>query len=158
MKLLDNTPMDPRYLNDDFRDFLKCLNDVGVDYLLIGGHAVAYHGYVRPTTDMDIWIALDRSNAEKVVAAIRNFFGTEMNGLTAEWFLDPENVSRFGVRPFLIEILSAIDGGDFQAAFAKRIQTEIDGVKASIIALEDLKANKRASGRNKDLADLDNLP
>lgn len=150
--------MDPRYLNDDFRDFLKCLNDVGVDYLLIGGHAVAYHGYVRPTTDMDIWIALDRSNAEKVVAAIRNFFGTEMNGLTAEWFLDPENVSRFGVRPFLIEILSAIDGGDFQAAFAKRIQTEIDGVKASIIALEDLKANKRASGRNKDLADLDNLP
>jgi len=150
--------MDPRYLNDDFREFLKCLNDAGVDYLLIGGHAVAYHGYVRPTTDMDIWIALDRTNAEKAVVAIRNFFGSEMKGLTPEWFLDPENVSKFGVRPFLIEILTQIDGGDFKVAFARRIQTEVDGAKTNVITLEDLKTNKRASGRNKDLADLDNLP
>src|SRR5688572_7084319 len=149
--------MDPRYLNEDFREFLKCLNDAGVEYLLIGGHAVAYHGYVRPTTDMDIWIAPDRANAEKAVSAVRKFFGTEMEGLTADWFLDPENVSRFGVRPFLIEILTKIDGGDFKAAFARHVKTEIDGVRANVIALNDLKANKRASGRNKDLADLDNL-
>jgi len=150
--------MDPRYLTEDFREFLKCLNDAGVEYLLIGGHAVAYYGYVRPTTDMDVWIALDRRNAENAVTAIRNFFGTEMKGLSADWFLDPGNVSRFGVRPFLIEILTAIDGGEFATAFKRRVQVEIDGVKINMIALDDLKINKRASGRNKDLADLDNLP
>lgn len=150
--------MDPIRLNADFRDFLKCLNEAGVEYLLIGGHAVAYYGYVRPTSDMDIWIALDRVNAEKAVAAIRAFFGTEMTGLTPEWFLDAKNVSRFGARPFLIEILTAIDGGDFATAFKRRAQVEIEGVKTNVIALEDLKTNKRASGRNKDLADLDNLP
>jgi predicted nucleotidyltransferase len=150
--------MNPRYLNEDFCEFLRCLNDAGVEYLLIGGHAVAFHGYVRPTTDLDVWIALDRVNAEKTVDAIRKFFGAEMKGLSPDWFLDPENVSRFGVRPFLIEILTKIDGGDFKAAFARHIETEIDGVQTNVIALDDLKANKRASGRNKDLADLDNLP
>ena len=63
--------MDPSHLSEDFRDFLKCLNDAGVDYLLIGGHAVAFYGYVRPTTDMDIWIALERSNAERATAYTR---------------------------------------------------------------------------------------
>jgi predicted nucleotidyltransferase len=104
--------MDPSHLSEEFRDFLKCLNEAGVDYLLIGGHAVAFHGYVRPTTDMDIWISLDKTNAEKAVGA----------------------------------------------AFQRRIQVEIDGVSANVIGLSDLKENKRASGRNKDLADLDNLP
>jgi predicted nucleotidyltransferase len=150
--------MDPRFLNQDFREFLQCLNAAGVEYLLVGGHAVAFHGYVRPTTDMDVWIALNRANAEKAVEAIRNFFGTEMAGLTPEWFLDPENVSKFGARPFLIEILTAVDGGDFAEAYAKRVVADIDGVQTNVIALNDLKANKRASGRNKDLADLDNLP
>jgi hypothetical protein len=150
--------MDPRHLSEDFRDFLKCLNDAGVEYLLVGGHAVAYHGYVRPTTDMDIWIALDRSNAERAVAAIRTFFGTEMTGLKPEWFLDPEQVSRFGSRPNMIEILTGIDGSDFANAFKRRIHVEVDGVLTNVIALDDLKNNKRASGRNKDLADLDNLP
>jgi len=150
--------MDPRHLNQEFREFLQCLNAAGVEYLLIGGHAVAYHGYVRPTTDMDIWIALDASNAEKAVSAIRDFFGTSMEGLTPEWFLDPENVSRFGARPFLIEILTRIDGGDFKLAFPRRVVAEIDGVRTNLIALNDLKANKLASGRHKDLADLENLP
>jgi predicted nucleotidyltransferase len=150
--------MDPSHLSEDFRDFLKCLNDAGVDYLLIGGHAVAFHGYVRPTTDMDIWIALDKSNAEKAVEAIRAFFGTPMEGLSPDWFLDPEQVSRFGSRPNMIEILTRIDGGDFGSAFGRRIEVEIDGVPTSVIALDDLKENKRASGRNKDLADLENLP
>lgn len=150
--------MESIHLNDDFRDFLKCLNAAGVEYLLIGGHAVAFHGYVRPTTDMDVWIALDQANAERAVTAVREFFGTEMKGLSPEWFLDPENVSRFGVRPFLIEILTQVSGGDFKSAFARHIKAEIDGVQTNVIALDDLKANKRASGRHKDLADLDNLP
>jgi len=62
-----NTPMDPRHLSEDFRDFLTCLNEAGVEYLVVGGHAVAYHGYVRPTRDMDVWVAVSPENAERLV-------------------------------------------------------------------------------------------
>lgn len=150
--------MDPKSLSADFRDFLGCLNDHGVEYLLIGGHAVAFHGYVRPTQDMDVWIAASQTNAERMVAAVQSFFGGAMKGLAAEGFLDSEQVTRFGVRPNMIEILTKIDGGDFPGAYPRRVLAELDGVRVSVIGLEELKRNKRASGRNKDLADLDNLP
>src|SRR5580765_1736494 len=150
--------MDPKSLTADFRDFLKSLNDHGVEYLLIGGHAVAYHGYVRPTQDMDVWIAISQENAQRMVAAVEAFFGCKLEGLAPEWFLDPDQVTRFGVRPNLIEILTKIDGGDFRPAYSHKIIGELEGVRVNIIALADLKRNKQASGRNKDLADLDNLP
>jgi len=150
--------MDPKSLTADFRDFLKSLNDHGVEYLLIGGHAVAYHGYVRPTGDMDVWIAVNRENATRMVSAVEAFFGGKLQGLAPEWFLDTDQVTRFGVRPNLIEILTRIDGGDFSAAYAHRVIAELDGLRVNMIALPDLKSNKQASGRNKDRADLDNLP
>lgn len=150
--------MDPKALTADFRDFLKCLNDHGVEYLLIGGHAVAYHGYVRPTQDMDVWIAVNRSNAERMVAAVNDFVGGQVRSVEPDWFLDQEQVTRFGVRPNLIEILTKIDGSEFANAFPRRVVAELDGVRANVIGLEELKQNQRASGRNKDLADLDNLP
>src|SRR5438132_11830863 len=105
--------MDPKSLSADFRDFLKSLNDHGVEYLLVGGHAVAYHGYVRPTQDLDVWIAVHRENAQRVVAAVETFFGCKLEGLALEWFLDTEQVTRFGVRPNLIEILTRIDDAEF---------------------------------------------
>src|SRR4051812_2623226 len=120
--------MDPKSLTADFRDFLKSLGDHGVEYLLIGGHAVAFHGYVRPTQDMDVWIAASPDNAKRMVAAIESFFGTKLAGLVPEWFLDPEQVTRFGVRPNLIEILTRIDGGDFAVAYAHRVTSDFDGV------------------------------
>ena len=150
--------MDPKSLSADFRDFLNSLNDHGVEYLLIGGHAVAYHGYVRPTQDMDVWIAVSAENAQRMAQAVESFFGCKLEGLAPEWFLDTEQVTRFGVRPNLIEILTRIDGGEFPAAYSHRIAGELDGLRVNIIALADLKRNKKASGRNKDLADLDNLP
>lgn len=150
--------MDPKALSADFQDFLKCLNDHGVEYLLIGGHAVAYHGYVRPTQDMDIWVAISRANAERMVAAVNAFFGTGLAGLVPEWFMDEEQVTRFGVRPHLIEILTKIAGGQFAQAYARRVVGDLDGIRVNIISLDDLKTNKRASGRNKDMADLENLP
>src|SRR2546427_376598 len=122
-------------LSADFRDFLKSLNDYGVEYLLIGGHAVAYHGYVRPTQDMDVWIAVSPENAQRMVAAAEAFFGCKLEGLAPEWFLDAEQVTRFGVRPTLIEILTKIDGGDFRAAYSHRIITDLGGVRVNIIAL-----------------------
>ncbi len=150
--------MDPKSLSADFRDFLKSLNDQGVEYLLVGGHAVAYHGYVRPTQDMDVWIAVDPKNAERMVVAVEAFFQCKLAGLEPNWFLDSQQVTRFGVRPNLIEILTGIDGCEFTPAFSRRIVAEIDGLRVNVISLDDLKRNKKVSGRNKDLADLDNLP
>lgn len=112
--------MDPSHLSDEFRDFLTCLNDAGVDYLLVGGHAVAYYGYVRPTRDMVIWVAVSPVNAERIVCAVKAFFGTELAGLAKEWFLDPENVTRFGAVPNLIEILPGISGGEFTEAYTRK--------------------------------------
>jgi predicted nucleotidyltransferase len=150
--------MDPRHLPPDFREFLACLNAAGVEYLLIGGHAVAFHGYPRVTSDMDVWINRTPANAETVLAAIRAFFGTNMAGLTASQLLDPELVTHFGARPHLIEVLNKISGGDFAQAWPRRISTDYDGVQVQMISLTDLKQNKLASARAKDLADLENLP
>ncbi len=149
--------MDPRHLPPDFREFLECLNAAGVEYLLIGGHAVAFHGYPRVTSDMDVWINGTPENAEKVLAAVRSFFGADMAGLTAAQLLDPEMVTHFGARPHLIEVLNRISGGDFSKAWPRRIATDYDGVPVQMIGLEDLKQNKLASGRPKDIADLSQL-
>ena len=150
--------MDPKSLSADFRDFLKSLNDHGVEYLLIGGHAVAFHGYVRPTQGMDVWIAVSPDNAQRMVGALEAFFGGKLEGLAGTWFLDTEQVTRFGVRPNLIEVLTKIDGAEFTKAYSHKVVADLEGVLANIIALPDLKENKRANGRNKHVADLDNLP
>jgi hypothetical protein len=149
--------MDPRHLSDDFRDFLTCLNEAGVEYLLVGGHAVAYHGYFRPTRDMDVWVGVSVENADRLVRAINAFFGGRLEGVTQEWFLDGENVTRFGAVPNLIEILPKVSGGDFQKAYERRLTDEVDGQSVKLICLEDLLANKRASARLKDLADVEQL-
>ena len=149
--------MDPKHLPPDFRDFLECLNAAGVEYLLVGGHAVAFHGYVRVTSDMDIWINRTRENAERVIAAVRQFFDDEMDGLTVEQLLDAATVTHFGARPQLIEILGEIDGGNFAEAWSQKVTADYDGVSTNIIGLIDLKKNKHSTGRAKDLADLENL-
>ena len=144
-------------LSDDFRDFLTCLNDAGVEYLLVGGHAVAYHGYCRPTRSLDAWVAVTEENADRLVRAIQAFFGGPLEGLAREWFLDRDNVTRFGAVPNLIEILPKVSGGDFEQAYVRRVTTRVDGQPVVIIGREDLLANKKASGRLKDLADLEEL-
>src|SRR5262245_33221912 len=121
--------MDPKALSADFRDFLKSLNDHGVEYLLIGGHAVAVH----PTQDMDVWIAVSPQNAQRMVTAVEAFFRCKLQGLAAEWFLDTEQVTRFGVRLNLIEIVTRIDGGEFAAAYPHRVVSEFDGLPVNVI-------------------------
>lgn len=149
--------MDPKHLSDDFRDFLTCLNDAGVEYLLVGGHAVAYHGYLCPTRDMDIWVAVSDENADRLLAAVRAFFGGNMEGLSREWFLDRDNVTRFGAVPNLIEILPKVSGRDFKTAYERRVNATVDGQPVKLIGFEDLLANKKASARLKDLADIEEL-
>jgi hypothetical protein len=149
--------MGPRSLTKDFKEFLNFLNARGVEFLVIGGHAVAFHGYPRATADLDIWIAIDPANASRVAAALRDF-GFNVPELKPDLFLKEDRVIRMGVAPNRIEIQTGIDGVKFSDCFPRRVTAELDGVPVAFISLNDLKANKAASGRNKDLADLDNLP
>lgn len=144
-------------LPPDFKDFLQLLNSHHVEYLLIGGYAVGYHGYPRATGDMDIWIAIHPQNAEQVVAALKEF-GFDLPDLSAELFLKENQVIRMGVPPVKIDITTTISGVRFDECYAERIVDVLDGVQVNLISLKHLKANKKASGRLRDLADLENLP
>ncbi|MFM7095593.1 MAG: nucleotidyltransferase [Actinomycetota bacterium] len=141
----------------DFSEFLKSLTDHGVEFLLVGGFAVALHGYPRATADMDVWIARRHDNAVRVVAALRAF-GFDLPNLSPEIFEEPDRVVRMGQAPLRIEILTDIDGVEFGACASRSDTTTIDGTQIPVISLSDLKANKQACGRAKDLDDLENLP
>lgn len=125
-------------LPEDFREFLKLLYSRGVEYLVIGGYAVAYHGYPRPTGDIDIWITTDSANAEKVRASVAEF-GFDVAGLSAQLFQEPNRVVRIGVQPVRIDILNTISGVAFAECFARRVSVELDGVPVHLIGLADLK-------------------
>lgn len=149
--------MEPIEFPQDFSEFLRLLNDHRVEYLLVGGFAVALHGYPRATADMDIWISRTRDNAERIVSCL-HAFGFQVPNLTPELFESPDRVVRMGVAPLRIEILTAIDGVTF-ADCADRAESHlVDGTPIRIISLPDLKRNKKASGRPKDLDDLEHLP
>jgi hypothetical protein len=144
-------------LTRDFKEFLQCLNDHGVRFLVIGGHAVGFHGYPRATADLDVWVDLDPKNAEMLVQALVEF-GFNVPDLNKEMFLQRDRIIRMGIAPNRIEILTGIDGVTFAEAYQNRIKAETEGLMLSYISLSDLKKNKKASGRNKDLDDLENLP
>ena len=149
--------MAKRQLTPEFREFLACLNRAGVEYLLVGGYAVNHYGYHRFTEDIDFWIAVSDENLGRVLAAIRDFFGEDLPGLDKSFLQEHEALFLGGV-PNRIEVFKHCSGLEFSKAYPRREETTIDGESVKLICLEDLKANKRASGRNKDHADLDNLP
>ena len=141
----------------DFRDFLKLLEDEQVAYLLIGGYAVGYYGYPRATADMDVWIAVNPQNAQRTVNALERF-GMRMPEISPALFQEKGKVIRMGVPPMRLEIQTDISGVDFEQCFTRRNRVAFAGIQVSLISLDDLKANKKASGRYKDLEDLEHLP
>ena len=143
-------------LPNDFKEFLKLLNSHQVEYLLIGGYAVSYHGYPRTTADIDIWVAIQKENGEKLVAVLRKF-GFDTPELSADLFLKENQIVRMGSPPMRIKLLTTISGVRFEECYSERIIDIIDNVEVQIINLEHLKRNKQASGRQKDLADLKHL-
>jgi len=145
------------HLPSDFKEFLKLLNAHKVEYLLVGGYAVGYYGYPRATTDMDIWIAINPENAERVVTILKEF-GFKPAELSPELFLKEWQIIRLGVPPVRIELATTISGVDFDESYGERVVDEIDGVKVNLISLKHLKINKKAAGRLQDLADLEKLP
>jgi predicted nucleotidyltransferase len=144
-------------LPTDFREFLQSLGEHGARYLLIGGYAVGYHGHARPTGDLDVWVETTKDNLERVVAALHQF-GFDMPDVSVNLFSDPDTILRFGYPPLRIELMTQLSGVTFEECYAQRVTDDLDGVKVTIINLQDLKLNKRAAGRHKDLADLEELP
>jgi len=144
-------------LPTDFKEFLNLLRANDVEYLLIGAYAVGYHCYPRATQDLDIWISATKHNAERVVTTLKEF-GFDAPELTTDLILRPNNIVRMGEEPIRIEILNDASGVEFGDCYSNRVTDTIDGIEVKLISLEHLKKNKKASGRLKDLADLENLP
>lgn len=141
----------------DFKEFFLSLNSHRVDYLLIGGYAVAYYGFPRYTGDIDVWVGRSIENANRTFQTLQDF-GFSAAGLDAEYFQKSEQILRMGVPPLRIEILTSISGLEFENAYKNRVDIELDGVPIHLISLDDLKKNKASAGRLKDLHDLKNLP
>lgn len=144
-------------LPPDFKEFLRLLQENNVEYLLIGGYAVGYYGYPRATQDLDIWISVTPVNANKMIETLQAF-GFPTSDIQSDLFQQDNNIIRMGIPPMRIEILKEISGVDFQTCYAQKITDEIDGQQVNLISLDQLKKNKKASGRYKDLDDLEHLP
>jgi hypothetical protein len=145
------TPLPP-----DFKEFLALLNSEKVEYLVVGGYAVSYYGYPRPTGDLDVWIAVDIENARRIRTALDRF-GFAQGATRPEDFAVPNKIFRMGVPPVRIEVLTGATGVDFADCHRRRVEAELDGVRVSMIARVDLLNNKRAAGRHKDLNDIEHL-
>jgi len=137
----------------DFVDFIALLNKHHVDYMVVGAHALAFHGRPRHTGDLDIWIRPSAVNAKKMVEVI-TAFGFESIGLTEQDFLKDNYVTQLGYPPLRIDILNAISGVEFAEAFDGKMNAEIDGMPVNFINVQDYIKNKEASGRKKDDKDL----
>jgi len=135
---------------------LRLLNANDVHYPLVEGYAVGYHGYPRYTNDFDLWVDGDRKNAEKVLRTIFDF-GFSVDDRLRAWAPNPQKILMIGEPPLRIDIMTTIAGVSFGEAYDRRITDRIDGVDVSVIGLLDLKANKAAAGRHKDLDDIEHL-
>jgi hypothetical protein len=139
--------------NQDFKDLFVELNAHGVEFLIVGAHALAAHGHVRATKDLDVWVRPDRQNAPRVMRAL-SAFGAPTEGVTENDFGEPGITFQIGVEPVRIDIITAVDGLTFEPAWQNRVASEYGGEPVFVVSREDLIKNKRASGRPQDLADV----
>jgi hypothetical protein len=143
-------------LKKDFSEFLRLLNANGVRYIIVGGYAVIYHGGVRTTGNLDIWVSPHGDNPERLAKCLQEF-GFDLPEVNPGLFLGKEKIIRMGVTPVRIEIIMEIDGVEFEECYPRRVFADLEDFTAPFISLPDLIANKRASGRHKDLADVEQL-
>ena len=143
-------------LAPDFKEFIQLLNQHNAEYLVVGGYAVGYHGYPRYTGDLDIWLNPTESNAMKILKAIDDF-GFASIGLTKTDLTKEVNIIQIGYPPLRIDLLTQIDGVSFDACNENKTIAIIDELAIPFISYGDLLKNKKASGRYRDLDDLENL-
>ncbi len=140
-------------MNRDFAEMLSALSAEGAEYLVVGAHAMASHGYPRATGDLDLWVRPTAENAKRVYAALRKF-GAPLRELAPSDLSAEGLVFQIGVVPCRIDVLTSIDGVEFERAWAGRIEVTVGETRVGVLGFADLLTNKRASRRPKDLADL----
>ncbi|MBL7645881.1 MAG: hypothetical protein JNK74_06780 [Candidatus Hydrogenedentes bacterium] len=141
-------------VNQDFSDLLSEFNAQSVEYLVVGAHALAAHGHIRATKDLDVWVRTDPANARRVLKALRSF-GAPLLDLSESDLSEPGITFQIGVEPLRIDILTRIDGVTFDEAWDARVLATFAGVPVTVLSKAYLIQNKRASGRKQDLADVE---
>jgi predicted nucleotidyltransferase len=143
-------------LNEDYRDMLRVLFDNEVRYLVVGAYALAAYGYPRATGDFDIWVDSSLENSEKIYISLAEF-GAPLADITEHTFTEKGIIFQIGIAPRRIDIITNIDGVDFQEAYEKKEIIEVDGLKIPFLSKEDLIKNKLSTGREKDKLDAEYL-
>ncbi len=143
-------------MNPDFRDLLATFNAYAVEHMVVGAHALAAHGHVRATKDLDVWVKPNRENGQRILEALADF-GAQTGELTLDDLSRPGVIYQIGVPPVRIDILTVLDGVEFDAAWSNRIEANLDGLQVPILSRNDLILNKRTTGRLQDLADVERL-
>ncbi|RNC71789.1 MAG: hypothetical protein ED859_03550 [Desulfuromonadales bacterium] len=143
-------------LNKDFRELLHLLNEHGVEYLVVGGYAAILYGHVRATGDIDLWVRSTVENGRAIIAALHDF-GFGSLSIDEHDFCRGDSIIQLGYPPYRVDFLTSIDGVSFETCYVNRHVVHYEGLSIPFIDFEDLKTNKRASGRLKDLADLEAL-
>jgi len=143
-------------LSPDFKEFIELLNAHNVQYLIVGGYALAFHGHPRYTKDIDVWIAANTENAERMLTVLTDF-GFSSLALSLQDFLEEDNIIQLGFPPNRIDILTSVDGIEFENSTPQSSVIEVDGVNIHLIGIHNLIENKTDSGRLQDLADVEKL-
>jgi len=144
-------------LNQDFQEFVKLFVAHEVEFLIVGGYALAAHGHPRYTKDLDVWVWLGPENAQRILAAIEEFGFGDL-GLTAADFQEPDVMVQLGREPQRIDILTYASGLQFSDAYKNRVYVTIGNIDVPFISIDDLRTNKMETGRPRDLADVADLP
>lgn len=143
-------------IQSDFRDLLELFNKNKVEYVIVGGYALAFHGAPRYTGDLDIFVNASEDNASRILKAL-NEFGFGSVGLSPQDFIEPNNVIQLGYPPVRIDIVTSISGVSWEAAFQNRVTGRYGDIAVYYIGRKEFVTNKRTVGRKKDLADLEAL-
>lgn len=141
-------------VSPDFRDLLSAFNARGVEYLVVGAHALAAHGHVRATGDLDVWVRPEPGNARRVVEALHDF-GALLQDLSAADLSQVGTIFQIGVAPIRIDVRTAIDGVTFEEAWPERLMAKFADLAVPVLSVAHLAKNKRTVGRAQDLADVE---
>ena len=141
-------------MSPDFRDLLSAFNAHRVEYLVVGAHALAAHGHVRATGDLDVWIRPESVNARRVIEALREF-GAPLQDLSEEDLTLAGTIFQIGVAPIRIDVLTSIDGIAFEEAWSDRFTAKFVDLPVPVLSARHLIRNKRTVGRAQDLADVE---
>jgi hypothetical protein len=140
----------------DFEEFLRLLKNENVEFIIVGGYAVAFHGYVHATNDMDLFFRATNENINRIRVALRHF-GLDTSDEQVEDFKDPGSIIRLGNPPVRLELINNISGLSFEDTWKHRVSGEYGEVTVNYISFQDLLKNKKTAGSLKDLADFDEL-